>query len=260
VNGVLAGKVLLCTGGGSGIGRGAVEAFLDQGAKVGVLELDAQKGADLEQVGGDLIVHRGDATSYVDTVSLLEDILHRWGRLDGAATFVGIFDHYRRLEDIAPIDLAGAFDEIFSVNVRSVLVTAAVALPELRRSNGSLTLTLSSSSFYPGRGGTLYVASKFALRGVMTALAYEAAPDVRVNAVAPGGTLDTDLRGAVALGQADERLADHPGRREQLEARTPLHIALTPAHHAGAYVFLASDAASGITGEIIRSDGGLSVR
>jgi NAD(P)-dependent dehydrogenase (short-subunit alcohol dehydrogenase family) len=132
--------------------------------------------------------------------------------------------------------------------------------PELRKTRGSLTLTLSSSSFYPGRGGPLYVASKFALRGLVTALAHEVAPDVRVNGVAPGGTLETDLRGASALGQSEERLDDRPGRREQLEARTPLHIAMTPAHHAGAFVFLASDASAGITGEIIRSDGGLSVR
>lgn len=149
---------------------------------------------------------------------------------------------------------------MFSINVKSAFVTAAATLPALRASRGTLTLTLASSSFYPGRGGALYVASKFALRGLVAQLAHEAAPDVRVNGVAPGGTLDTDLRGPDAFGQSGERLADRPGRREQLETRTPLHIALTPEDHAGAYVFLASDAAAGITGEIIRSDVGLNVR
>jgi NAD(P)-dependent dehydrogenase (short-subunit alcohol dehydrogenase family) len=103
------------------------------------------------------------------------------------------------------------------------------------------------------------VASKFALRGVVTQLAHEEAPRVRVNGVAPGGTLDTDLRGAASLGAA-ERLDDRPGRRAQLEARTPLHLALTPADHAAAYLYLASDGARGVTGEVLRSDGGLGAR
>jgi NAD(P)-dependent dehydrogenase (short-subunit alcohol dehydrogenase family) len=256
----LAGKVLLCAGGGSGIGRGAVDAFLAEGARVAVLELDPKKASDLERGSNELMVRIGDATVHSDVEALVRDVVARWGRLDGAVTFVGIFDHYRRLEDIPPEDLKAAFAEIFTVNVQSALVTAAAVFPELRKTRGSLTLTLSSSSFYPGRGGPLYVASKFALRGLVTALAHEVAPDVRVNGVAPGGTLETDLRGASALGQSEERLDDRPGRREQLEARTPLHIAMTPAHHAGAFVFLASDASAGITGEIIRSDGGLSVR
>jgi NAD(P)-dependent dehydrogenase (short-subunit alcohol dehydrogenase family) len=132
--------------------------------------------------------------------------------------------------------------------------------PALRRSRGTLILTLSSSSFFPGRGGVLYVATKFALRGVVAQLAHELAPEVRVNGVAPGGTLDTDLRGPRSLGLEGRRLAESPGRREQLVARTPLRVALTPADHAGAYLWLASNQAPGVTGEIIRSDGGLAVR
>jgi len=259
MSGLLHGKVILCTGGGSGIGRGAIEAFRAEGARVAVLEIDEEKAATLEGLD-DVIVHNGDATFATDTDNLVRDALSRWGHIDAGACFVGIFDHYRKLLDIPESDLAAAFDEIFSVNVRSALVTAYSLAPELRHTKGSLTLTLSSSSFYPGRGGVLYVASKFALRGVVAALAHELAPDIRVNAVAPGGTLDTDLRGATSLGLADERLADRPGRGEELEARTPLRIALTPEHHAGAYVFLASSNALGITGEVIRSDGGLSVR
>jgi 2,3-dihydroxy-2,3-dihydrophenylpropionate dehydrogenase len=83
---------------------------------------------------------------------------------------------------------------------------------------------------------------------------------VRVNGVAPGGTVATDLRGPRSLGLDGVRLDDRPGRAEQLEARTPLGVALTASDHAGAYVFLASDAARGMTGEIVRSDGGLGVR
>lgn len=120
--------------------------------------------------------------------------------------------------------------------------------------------TLSSSSFYAGRGGALYVSTKFALRGAVVQLAREVAPEVRVNGVAPGGTVGTDLRGPRSLGLDGQRLDDRPGRAEQLAERTPLHVALTAADHAAAYVFLLSDQARGMTGEILRSDGGLGVR
>ncbi len=252
--------MVACTGGGSGIGRAAVEAFAAAGAAVAVLELDPAKVDDLRGLGDRVLALRGDATSAVGTGALVEAATDRWGRLDVVATFAGIFDHYRPLDAIPRQALDRAFDEIFAVNVKSVLLVVQAALPALRAAHGNVVLTLSSSSFYPGRGGPLYVASKFAARGLVAQLAHELAPEIRVNGVAPGGTLGTDLRGARSLGSDGERLGDRPGRREELEARTPLHVALTPRHHAGAYVFLASDAASGITGEVVRSDGGIGVR
>ncbi len=121
-------------------------------------------------------------------------------------------------------------------------------------------LTCSTSGFYPGRGGVLYVASKFAVRGLVVALAHELAPDVRVNGVAPGGTVGTDLRGPAALGLDDESLGDRPGREAELRARTPLQVALTPADHAESYVFLASDRSRGITGTFLHPDGGIGVK
>lgn len=256
----LDGRVVAGVGGGSGIGRAAIDAFIAAGAAVAVLELDPAKCAALAGLGPDVVVVRGDARSPADNAALVDAAVERWGRLDVAVSFVGVFDLYTALADIPASRFDDAFDEVFGLNVKSALTTARAVLPALRSSGGCLLLTLSSSAFYPGRGGTLYVASKFALRGVVCQLAHEEAPRVRVNGVAPGGTLGTDLRGASSLGRHDERLDDRPGRREQLEARTPLQLALTPADHAGAYLYLASDAARGITGEVIRSDGGLGAR
>jgi NAD(P)-dependent dehydrogenase (short-subunit alcohol dehydrogenase family) len=108
-------------------------------------------------------------------------------------------------------------------------------------------------------GGSLYVASKFALRGLVIRLGHELAPEIRVNGVAPGGTLATDMRGLRTLGLQERSLGATPGREADLRARTPLQVALTPADHAGAYVFLASDRARGITGQIVSSDGGVAV-
>jgi 2,3-dihydroxy-2,3-dihydrophenylpropionate dehydrogenase len=253
----LAGKVVICTGGGSGIGRAAVEAFVAEGANVAVLEIDQAK---CDGLGEGVVALAGDATAAEANAALVDTALRRWGRIDVVVTFVGVFDLYTRLLDIDHDAFDATFSEVFDLNVKSPLLTARAALPALREAGGSLIFTLSSSSFYAGRGGALYVGSKFALRGIVTQLAHEEAPAVRVNGVAPGGTVGTDLRGPRSLGLDGSRLADRPGREDELRARTPLHVALTGADHAGAYVFLAADESRGMTGEILRSDGGLGVR
>jgi NAD(P)-dependent dehydrogenase (short-subunit alcohol dehydrogenase family) len=253
-------KVVVCTGGGSGIGRAAVEAFVAAGARVGVLEWDATKCAALGDLGDRVFALHGDAAEADNNRRLVDQAVERWGGVDVAVTFVGVFDMYTPLTEIPDDRFDDLFDEVLTINLKSPLLTARAALDPLRARHGCLILTCSSSSFYAGRGGPLYVASKFGLRGLVAALAHEVAPDVRVNGVAPGGTIGTELSGPRSLGRAGERLDDRSGRAEQLRARTPLQVALTAADHAGAYVFLASDAAAGITGEIIRSDGGLGVR
>lgn len=258
--GWLEGRVAYVSGGGSGIGRAVVDAYVREGAAVCVLEHDRTKCAELSKAGERVVAVEGDATAVADHERAVVEALARFGRLDVAATFVGIFDNYTALQDIPDERFDAAFDETFSINVRSVLLAARAASPHLRTFSGSLIVTCSSSSFYPGRGGTLYVASKFALRGVVVQLAHELAPKVRVNGVAPGGTMGTDLRGLRSLDQYAQRLDDQPDRESGLRARTPLSIALHSEDHAGAYVYLASDRARGLTGEVLRSDGGLGVR
>ena len=94
----------------------------------------------------------------------------------------------------------------------------------------------------------IYTASKHAVVGIIRQLAVELGPNIRVNGVAPGGTM-TDLRSVAALQLEDRSQFDLPGAAERIAAGNPLHIALDPADLAGAYVFLASRAnARGITG------------
>jgi len=260
VTGALDGRRALVVGGGSGIGRAVVDAFVGEGARVGVLEIDAGKCEEVAATQPTVVVRAGDATSWEDTDRAVHGVLDAFGGLDVLVSCVGLFDFYRGLGTLSRNELDAGFDEAFQVNVKSLLVSVHVALPALRASRGSGVLTASTSSFAPGRGGILYVASKFAVRGVVTSLAHELAPEVRVNAVAPGGTLATDLRGLRSLGLQAERLDDRPGRREDLEARTPLAVALTPADHAASYVFLASDASRGMTGTFLHPDGGMAAR
>ena len=258
--GWLDGKRALVVGAGSGIGRAVVTAFHAEGARVGALELDQAKAGRLATEMPDCVVRRGDATSLADARAAVRVLTAALGGLDVLVNCVGVFDFYRGLADIDDDQLDAAFDEIFAVNVKSQLVSVRAALPELRAAGGSVVLTVSTSGFYPGRGGVLYVASKFAVRGCVIALAHELAPEVRVNGVAPGGTLGTELTGPRSLGLAGHVLRAAPGREQDLRRRTPLQVALTGEDHAGSYVFLASDRARGITGTVVHSDGGVGVQ
>jgi NAD(P)-dependent dehydrogenase (short-subunit alcohol dehydrogenase family) len=257
--GWLDGKRALVVGAGSGIGRAVLAAFGAEGARVAALERDPVKATRLADEVPGCVVSQGDATSLADARAAVGAAAGAFGGLDVLVNCVGIFDFYRGLADISDDQLDAAFDEIFAVNVKSQLVCVRAALDELRRAGGCVVLTVSTSGFYPGRGGVLYVASKFAVRGCVIALAHELAPRVRVNGVAPGGTLGTELTGPRSLGLADQVL-DGPDREQDLRRRTPLQVALSGEDHAGSYVFLASDRARGITGTVVHSDGGAGVR
>ena len=256
----LVGKRILVVGAGSGIGRAVHDAFVAHGALVPVLERDRSKSDDLRRASRTTVVITGDATEPEANADAVATAVDTHGGLDVLVNCVGIFDFYRGVGELDRDRILPAFDELFRINVATHLLGVHAALDPLRASHGNVILTGSTSSFHAGRGGVLYVASKFAVRGLVTALAHELAPDVRVNGVAPGGTLDTDLRGPAALGLLDESLGTQPGREDDLKSRTPLGVALTPADHAHSYVFLASDAARGITGAFLHPDGGIGVK
>ncbi|HEY1839368.1 MAG TPA: 3-(cis-5,6-dihydroxycyclohexa-1,3-dien-1-yl)propanoate dehydrogenase [Mycobacterium sp.] len=257
MTGWLAGKRALVVGAGSGIGRAVVDAFIAEGAKVAVLERDLGKCQHLRHELPDVPVLDGDAVGRDANERAVAVAVEAFGGLDTLVNCVGIFDFYQGILDIAAADLPSAFDEMFRTNVLSQLQSVKAAIPALQTGSGSsIVLTESASSFYPGRGGVLYVASKFAVRGLVSTLAHELAPRIRVNGVAPGGTLNTDLRGLATLGLDDVRLDDSPDRARDLAARTPLNVALDGSDHAGSFVFLASDRSRGITGETAHPDGG----
>ena len=256
----LDGKRALVAGAGSGIGRAVLEAFQEEGARIAAMELDDHKAERLAVELPDCVVSPGDATAPADARAAVRKAVEAFGGLDVLVNCVGIFDFYRGLADIPGDQLDAAFDEMFAVNVKSQLVTVQAALSELRKAHGSVVLTVSTSGFYPGRGGILYVASKFAVRGCVIALAHELAPGVRVNGVAPGGTLGTELTGPRSMGLAGQVLGATAGREEDLRRRTPLQVALSGEDHAGSYVFLASDRARGITGTVVHSDGGAGIK
>lgn len=260
MSGWLEGRRTLVIGAGSGIGRAVLDAFIEEGAGVAALEIDAAKCAAITELRPEVTVVTGDATTREANEAAVAAAAEALGGLDVLVNCVGIFDFYRGLGELDPDVIDEAFDEMYRTNVKSHLHSVKAALPWLRRSGGSVVLTESTSAYYPGRGGVLYVSSKFAVRGLVTALAHELAPEVRVNGVAPGGTMRTDLRGLRSLGLAGRRLDDTPGREAELAGRVPLGVALSGDDHAWSYVFLASERSRGITGGVIHPDGGIGVK
>lgn len=265
-HGWLEDKVALITGGGSGIGRAVADRYLAEGASV-VITGRTQDKLD-EVVNASSAPERmlgivADVRSPQEMEDAVARTVERFGALDILVPNAGIWDYNRSITRLSTQELADAFDELFAINVKGYLVTVSAAWQELVKSQGNIVMTLSNASFHPAGGGPVYTASKFAGRGLVTQLAYELAPKIRVNGVAVGG-MNTDLRGPSSIG-LDERKISDSFARSTLTGNNPLlplhHASVDPKDFTGSYVLLASEAnASNITGQIIQADGGIAVR
>ena len=254
-------NVVIVTGGASGLGRALVLAFLREGAAVVAVDRDEAALATLRDEGSaDLEVLAGDVADFATNERAVRTAVDRFGRLD---TFVGnaaVFDYGAPLVEIPADTLGGAFDELFGVNVKGYLLGAKAALPELVRSRGSIVFTLSAAARHAACGGPLYTASKHAVVGLVRQLAYELAPRVRVNGVAPGA-MRTRLSGPKALAQEAMSVASLLPPDEIAKQFEPLGRFAPPEAHVGPYLLLASrDGASTVTGEILYADSGVSIR
>lgn len=258
--GALEGNVTLITGGGSGLGRAIVDRFVREGAKVGVLERDKDKAAELESSFGTAVaVTTGDVSSAGDNAAAVAATLEAFGRLDTFIGNAGLWDFGTSLADISLDALSGAFDELFNVNVKGYLLGARASVEALRASGGSMIFTLSNAAFLAGGGGPLYVSSKHAVVGLVTQLAYELEDEVRVNGVAPGG-MSTDLRGLPALGQEQSfgSMIESIGGDDAFAAVIGKKFWPTPEDYVMGYVLLASNESRATNGAILQMHGMLS--
>jgi NAD(P)-dependent dehydrogenase (short-subunit alcohol dehydrogenase family) len=258
--GALDSQVVLVTGGASGLGAAIVQRFLEEGARVAVLDRAPERLADLAAANADrLVVSAGDVRSFADNQRAVEMAVARFGELDCAIGNAGIWDYSTSLDALPAERIDAAFDEVFHVNVKGYLNLAKAALAPLVRSSGSLIYTVSNAGFDPAGGGPLYTASKHAVVGLIRQLAYEFAPAVRVNGVAPG-PIETDLRGPGALGQAETSISSL-NLSAVAGPNVPLGHVPAPADYAGGYVFLASRRDSRpATGGVLKLDTGIAVR
>jgi len=245
----LDGKIALVTGGSRGIGRACSEALAEQGATVIV---NYVKGEDAARAVVDAIVARGgkaemasfDVARTEETEKAIEALIKKHGRIDILVANAGIsIDNLLlRLND-------EQLDKLFGVNVRGAITSARACIRSMMRTKAGRIIFLSSVVGEMGNAGqTAYAMTKAALLGAARSIAREyASRNVTVNAIAPG-FIDTDMT---------QGLTD--ANKEAMLKAVPLGRTGTAREIAAACVYLASDEAAYVTGQVLRVNGGMHV-
>lgn len=240
-------KVVVVTGGGTGIGRGMCIRFAQEGAAVVVnysksKEQAKEVIAEIDRSGGQAIEIQADVSQDQEARQLIESAVAHFGRLDvliNNAAWTRYIPHHN-LDDLSEEIL----ENTWSVIVKGSIYCIRTAVPHLRANGGGSVINITSNAGFTARGSTIiYGASKAALTFITKALARALAPEIRVNAIAPG-FVDTGF-----VNWTPEAL-------EQLKKQTRLGRQIIPENIADAAVFLASDAVA-TTGQTILVDGGV---
>src|SRR6266567_2847098 len=142
--GWLDGQVALVTGGGSGIGRAVVSRFVEEGARVAVMERAVERADAVRAAfGAAVIAIGGDVAQLADNKHAVSETISSFGRLDVFVGNAGIFDVYAKIAELPEDELTRAYDELFGVNVKGCVFGARAALPALRETGGSIIFTAS---------------------------------------------------------------------------------------------------------------------
>lgn len=243
----LHGKVAIVTGGGTGIGRGISERFASEGARVIVnysasAEAAEAVAAGIRDRGGEAIAVQADVASDSGAKALVQTAVDRYGRLDILVNNAGWSKRtpHELLDDLTE----EIWDRTLNVNLRGVFYCSRAAVPFLKQQPGASIVNIASVAPYTGDGSTIvYAASKAGVISMTKSFARILAPDVRVNAVAPG--------------LVHTRFAGWPEETFITGARqSPLRRIATPEEIGAATLFLAAQATA-MTGETIRVDCGV---
>jgi NAD(P)-dependent dehydrogenase (short-subunit alcohol dehydrogenase family) len=247
----LDGKVALVTGGAAGIGAGIAERFVEAGASVAIFDINgegARRHADRLRGKGPVLALEGDVASEHAARQAVEQTAAQFGSLDVLVNNAGI-------EVAGPIASmkSEAWDRQLAVNLKGAFLFSKYAIARMLARGGVIINISSVRAFVSYQGGIAYDASKAALIGFTRALALDHGQDkIRVNAICPG-YIDTPM-----MEEWLNTVADQEATMRQVLAVHPLGRIGTPRDIAEAALFLASDAASFITGTALVVDGGMS--
>jgi len=247
-------KVVLVTGGAAGIGKATAERFAEEGAKVVICDVNEIVGQETVKLLGDgASFYRVNVANREEVQKWVDDVVAKYGRVDVIVSNAGILRDGQLVKvkegQLVSQMSEADFDLVISVNLKGVFNCAQAVAPYMIKQGGGVILNATSVVGLDGNfGQTNYVATKSGVIGMTKVWARELGKyGIRVNAVAPGFT-------------ATEILVSMPEKIiEGMKARTPLGRMGEPRDIANAYLFLASDDASFITGETLRVDGGIVV-
>ena len=239
----LSGRVCIVTGGAQGIGEACIRRFAREGAQLVIADIDDARGAALASEFGGLYVHC-DVGEKAQVDALVAQTMAAFGRIDVLVNNAGIF----RAADFLDVTEAD-FDEVLRINLKgSFLVGQAVAREMAKAGKGSIVNMSSVNAVLTIPTIASYNVSKGGINQLTRVMALTLADKgVRVNAVAPG-TIATELATKAVLTSEEARA--------RILSRTPMRRLGEPSEIADTVAYLASDAASYITGEIVVVDGG----
>jgi 3-oxoacyl-[acyl-carrier protein] reductase len=247
-------KVALITGGAAGIGKATAQRFIQEGALVVICDVNEPGGEETEnELGKNCSFFTVDVSDRQIVQMWVDQVIADYGRIDILVNNAGILRDATLVkvknEELVKQMAEEAFDSVISVNLKGVFnCTQAVAPHMIRQKAGSILNATSVVALDGNFGQTNYIAAKAGVVGMTKVWARELGRfNVRVNAVAPGLVLTEML-----LSMPEDAL-------EALKQKSPLKRIGTPEEVANLYLFLASDEASYISGEVIRIDGGMVV-
>jgi NAD(P)-dependent dehydrogenase (short-subunit alcohol dehydrogenase family) len=252
----LKGKVAIVTGGASGIGRGVVEKFLTEGARVVIADVEVDRGQVLaSELGSDAFYRQADVSDPDQVGALVAAAVEKFGGLDIMVNNAGVSGtmHRRFLDD----DLAD-FHRIMAVNVLGVMAGTRDAARQMAAGHGGSIINMTSiGGIQAGAGVMTYRASKAAVIQFTKSAAIELAHyEIRVNAIAPGN-IPTPLLKTSALNMDAEQLERYEaGIRETMRADRPLKREGTPDDIAEAALYFAAERSRYVTGTVLPVDGG----
>ncbi len=248
------GKVALVTGGGGGIGRAAVLGFARAGARVMVVDRDAQSAQDstaaANACGGEARSHTADVSRAADVRGYVQATLDAWGRIDcffNNAGIEGIVVPTTEYDE-------DAFDAVIAVNLKGVFLGLRHVLPVMvKQGAGTVVNTASVAGLFGAPGMPAYTAAKHGVLGLTKTAAIDVArAGIRVNAVCPGPVETRMMRSLEAMRNPADPEAVHTA----LRAGMPTGRYTTPEEIANTVLFLCSDLSGNLTGTHIVVDGG----
>ncbi len=240
-------KTAIVTGAGSGFGKGIAMRFAKEGARVGVVDINAEAAREVaSQIGNSAFAMEADLSIDGDVSRMVQEALDRWGQLDILVNNAGTTHRNQPMTEVTEEE----YERIFAVNVKSVYLGAKHVVPVMKKQGFGVILNVASTAGVRPRPGLVwYNTSKGAMMTATKAMAIELAGEkIRVNAINPvaGET------GMLHLFMGE----DTPEKRAQFISSIPLGRLSLPEDMANAALFLCSDEAEMITGLCMEVDGG----